>query len=110
MKLHTPIFLSALIIGAPAISSPVLLECVTENPATARGITHQIAFDELAQTVALDGRKPVKARITDTLITWTSTDQYGTYAWRVDRLSGAWSAFNGSGVNGKCTAPPSRQF
>jgi hypothetical protein len=100
-------------IGAPeyANATPVILECVTENPATARGITHQIAFNESTQTVLLDDGKPVKARITDTLITWSSADKYGTYAWRVDRLSGAWSAFSGAGgVNGKCSAPPQRKF
>jgi len=111
MNLQTPFLIGVIVVGAPAIASPVILECVTENPATARGITHQIAFDEAAQTVALNDGKPVKARITDTLITWSSTDKYGTYAWRIDRLSGAWSAFSGTGgVNGKCTAPPSRQF
>ena len=105
-----------MLIGAgvsTAYASPVLLECVTEIPSTVRGRTYQIVFDESAHTVARDDRKPTKARITDTLITWTEAMEYGgTRTWTIDRLSGAWRTDieNGTGVSGKCTAPPPRQF
>jgi hypothetical protein len=112
-KLQAPLLIGTLLLmGVPAFSSPVLLECVTENPVAVRGVTYQIVFDESTQTVTRDDRKPVKARITGTLITWAEAIQYGTEMWTVDRLNGAWrtTIVNGTGVNGKCTAPPSRQF
>jgi hypothetical protein len=89
-----------------------MLLFVTENPTTARGISYQIVFDQDAQVVTRDANKPAKARITDTLITWSESLQYVTEHWTIDRLSGAWraQAEMSSGVNGRCTAPPSRQF
>jgi hypothetical protein len=112
MKRRSAIFIGAFVIGAPALATPVLLECVTDNPATVRGRTYQIIFDDASRTVTRDDRKPVNARITETLITWSETLQYVTETWTIDRLSGAWriDIVNGTGVNGKCTAPPPRKF
>jgi hypothetical protein len=109
---RSAIFIGAFVIGAPALATPVLLECVTDNPATVRGKTYQIVFDDSTRTVTRDDRKPVKARISETLITWSETEQYGTKTWTIDRLSGASriDVVNGTGVNGKCTAPPPRKF
>jgi len=113
MKLHPLILAFACAFSAAASAAPVLLLCVTENPVTVRGRTYQIVFDESAHIVTRDDRKPVKARITDTLVSWTeATDYGGTVKWTIDRLSGAWRTEiqMGTGVNGKCTAPPPRQF
>ncbi len=97
---------------APVLGSPVLLECVTDYPTTVRGRTYQIVFDEAIRTVTRDDRKPVKARISETLITWSETQQYETETWTIDRLNGAWriDMLGATGVGGKCTAPPPRQF
>jgi hypothetical protein len=113
MNTRALILALACVVGATASAAPVSLLCVTENPVTVRGRTYQIIFDESAHAVTRDDRKPVRARITDTLITWTEAMDYGgTRTWTIDRLSGAWRTDieNGTGVNGKCTAPPPRQF
>jgi hypothetical protein len=112
IKRYMPIIIGALVIGAPAFALPVRLECVTDYPAAGRGRTYQIVFDESTQTVARDDGKPVKARISETLITWREAQQYGTETWTIDRLNGAWriDQLNATGVGGKCTAPPPRQF
>ena len=112
MKRHTLMLIGALVIGAPAFASPVRLECVTDYPAAGRGRTYQIVFDESTHTVTRDDRKPVKARISETLITWSEKQQYGTETWTIDRLNGAWriDQLNATGVGGTCTAPPPRQF
>jgi hypothetical protein len=113
MKLHALMLAFACAFSAAASAAPVLLLCVTENPATVRGRTFQIVFDESSHTVTRDDRKPVKARITDTLVSWTEAIDFGgTEKWTIDRLSGAWRTEiqMGTGVNGKCTAPPPRQF
>jgi hypothetical protein len=90
MKRCLSIATLACIVGANASAAPVMLLCVTENPATVRGVTYQIVFDEAAQVVTRDAKKPVRARITDTLISWSEVIQFGTEQWTVDRLSGAW--------------------
>jgi hypothetical protein len=113
MKVPLLMLAFACALGATASAAPVLLLCVTENPVTVRGVTYQIIFDQAAQTVTRDAKKPVKARITDTLISWTEAIDYGaTEKWTIDRLSGAWRTEiqMGTGVNGKCTAPPPRKF
>lgn len=67
MKLRAALLVSAFVVGAPALATPVLLECVTDSPATVRGRTYQIIFDDLSHTVTRDDRKPVNVRITETL-------------------------------------------
>jgi hypothetical protein len=95
-----------------ASASPVLLECVTDYPTTVRGRTYQITFDESTHTVTRDDRNAVKARISETLITWSEAAQYGTETWTIDRLNGAWriDMLNATGVGGTCIAPPPRKF
>jgi hypothetical protein len=95
-----------------ALASPVLLECVTDYPGAAKGRTYQVTFDESTHAVTRDDRKAVKARISETLITWSEEVQYGTQTWTIDRLSGAWriDMLNASGTGGTCTAPPPRKF
>jgi len=62
MKRRSAIFIGAFVIGAPALATPVLLECVTDNPATVRGRTYQIIFDDASRTVPRYDRKPVNAQ------------------------------------------------
>jgi hypothetical protein len=90
MKRWMPIFTLACSVGATASAAPVMLLCVTEKPARVHGVTYQIVFDESAQTVTRDANKSTRARITDTLISWSEAMSFGTEQWSIDRLSGAW--------------------
>jgi hypothetical protein len=112
MILRAALVIGALVVGAPALASPVMLECVTDYPADIRGRTYQIIFDDSTHTVTRDDSKPVKARITATLINWNESGQLGNYAWQIDRLTGAWRLQppGEASIGGKCTAPPPRKF
>jgi hypothetical protein len=111
--MHKGILVALLgLIACSASASPILLECVTDYPTTVRGRTYQITFDESTHTVTRDDRRAVKARISETLITWSEAAQDGTETWTIDRLNGAWriDVLNGTSVGGTCIAPPPRKF
>jgi len=77
-----------------ALATPVLLLCetkaVTRDGYTSpeSGESYQIAFDEAASTVTVDGDNAVKAAITATLMEWGDYSTGG--AWHIDRLTGTW--------------------
>jgi hypothetical protein len=109
----------ACLLPATVLATPIMLECAISYPVAER--TYQIIFDAAARTVAVDDKKPVKANITETLITWTevSYTEHGrrdVTAWTVNRLTGAWRVIFWSDSNyaraqgGQCTAPPPRKF
>lgn len=100
-------------------AAATILECVAEYPDSSRGITYQVTFDDVAHTISRDGGKPRKAQITETLISWNEAATYGTAAWTIDRLTGAWRfdkyykigiGGDDRSVGGKCTAPPPQKF
>jgi hypothetical protein len=108
------IILAALVIPSLAVATPIMLECAVTYPVAER--TYQITFDAAAHTVAVDDEKPVKANITETLITWTERGaELGarwTTAWTINRLTGAWRMVTAGSAayGGQCTAPPPRKF